>query len=328
MTRSAKRLLTVPLASLIAGALILPAYADAGFLGVEVFEKNRVLCPALKEYYGVEGGALIENVVPGSPAQQAGLLCEDVIVRFQGKEINSWDDFKVSLAATKPNTKALVTFVRDHREITVSVLLGLPEAAAVSEENRAVDQPVKTTDTVPSEQEKPERKHRSWLSRIGRGLQRALTYTATAAAAAQDRSADQNGDQLDGTAAEYQSSRDTYDAAQERERERAHETEMLKLQQTHERAMLERQYAIERDRSLWNNYYEHPRYNCQAPTYQLRCPSSISPESRGYSGTWNRYASPHNSSPLTLPQIWDSTKTIGGALLDAGADVIGALLGR
>jgi Do/DeqQ family serine protease len=96
-----------------------------GWLGVSTLPNNRELSQELKEYYGVQGGALVDQVFPPSgPAGKAGIQAEDVIVRFGQHPVNSFGDLEQAVASTPPNTRVPVTIVRDKREMTVSVTLG------------------------------------------------------------------------------------------------------------------------------------------------------------------------------------------------------------
>lgn len=58
-----------------------------GFLGVQMHDLNMMLRSQLD--YGGESGALVTAIVPGSPAEMAGLQQWDVIVSLDGKTIQS-----------------------------------------------------------------------------------------------------------------------------------------------------------------------------------------------------------------------------------------------
>nr|AIA11915.1 PDZ domain protein [uncultured bacterium] len=100
-----------------------------GWLGVQTSMGNRELAQELKAHYGVQGGALVEDVLPNSPAQKAGLKAEDVIVRFGDRPVNNFTDLEGAVGNTRPNTRIPVTIVRDRREMTLQVTLEerLPE---------------------------------------------------------------------------------------------------------------------------------------------------------------------------------------------------------
>src|SRR5437899_205731 len=111
--------------------LIATGQVRRGYLGVKTNPENRELPRELQELYAVKGGALVESVVPGTPADKAGLKSEDVIVRFDDKPINSFDDLEAAVGATPPGKTVPLTVVRSKRELTlhIAVTLRPPEEA-------------------------------------------------------------------------------------------------------------------------------------------------------------------------------------------------------
>lgn len=78
------------------------------------------LTKQLADHYGVEGGALINNVRENSPAAKAGLKAGDIIVEAEGKAIRS----DVDLARTvteKRDGSITLNIVRDRNRQTISV---------------------------------------------------------------------------------------------------------------------------------------------------------------------------------------------------------------
>jgi S1-C subfamily serine protease len=55
------------------------------------------LNPALGEYFRVEEGVLVMEVVEGTPAQEAGLVAGDVIVRVGSQDVSSLEDLRFGL---------------------------------------------------------------------------------------------------------------------------------------------------------------------------------------------------------------------------------------
>jgi hypothetical protein len=68
-------------------------------------------------------GALISGTAPGSPAEKAGLLEGDVVVRFDGRPVEFWNDFLATLRTKKPGDKVVLTVKREGKEVDQSVQL-------------------------------------------------------------------------------------------------------------------------------------------------------------------------------------------------------------
>lgn len=68
-------------------------------------------------------GAVVRNVVEGSPAEKAGIEAGDVITRFDGKTVDKANDLRRLVAATKPGTKVSVQVFRRgaSKELSVTV---------------------------------------------------------------------------------------------------------------------------------------------------------------------------------------------------------------
>jgi serine protease Do len=70
----------------------------------------------LAEFFGVKQGILIRFVLPGSPAQRAGLKAGDVLIKFDGKPIAGPRDLAVAFDEQgAPRTKASLEVVRDRK---------------------------------------------------------------------------------------------------------------------------------------------------------------------------------------------------------------------
>jgi len=90
-----------------------------GFLGVVA--KN--LKDQLKEYFGVENGVLIEEIVEDSPAEKAGLKAGDVIIQVAEKKINDYSDLIRTLNFYDPEDEVSVKYSRKGKANTVKVTL-------------------------------------------------------------------------------------------------------------------------------------------------------------------------------------------------------------
>lgn len=69
-------------------------------------------------------GALIQEVLPGSPAQRAGLQVGDLITAVNGIPVDANHPLVEVLALLKPGDRASLQIWRDGRTITVDVMLG------------------------------------------------------------------------------------------------------------------------------------------------------------------------------------------------------------
>ncbi|MFO0868012.1 MAG: DegQ family serine endoprotease [Pirellulales bacterium] len=77
----------------------------------------------LARSFGYDGreGALIDDVVPDSPAAKAGLKSGDIVTRYQGKPVKSSSHFRNAVAATPPNSQADLEVFRDGRRLQLKV---------------------------------------------------------------------------------------------------------------------------------------------------------------------------------------------------------------
>jgi serine protease Do len=92
-----------------------------GLMGVQVGTVTREMAEA----FGLERpvGALVNDVTPGSAAERAGILPGDVILAFDGEEIESSGDLPPLVGANPPGTEAEVLVSRNGKKETFSVTL-------------------------------------------------------------------------------------------------------------------------------------------------------------------------------------------------------------
>ena len=98
-----------------------PAAASA-FMGVSTI----TLTSDIKDRYGlsVDKGAVVTEVVPGSPAENGGLAPGDVITKFGGKDVTSADDVLAIVRDHKPGDKIAITWERGDKQMTGTITLG------------------------------------------------------------------------------------------------------------------------------------------------------------------------------------------------------------
>jgi len=96
------------------------------FIGVDVVS----VTPAERSAYGLTPttGALVVNVLPSSPAAQAGIRDGDVIVRFAGQAITTDASLTLAVRAQHPNEKVTIELYRGPALIKISLKLGFTPA--------------------------------------------------------------------------------------------------------------------------------------------------------------------------------------------------------
>ena len=103
----------------IADELIESGSVTYPFLGVEGSD----VPPAAAERLGVEQGALVTVVQPDTPADEAGLQQEDVVIRIGDAEITSMDDLIIAIRQAEVGDVVEVVYIRDQEERTTEVTL-------------------------------------------------------------------------------------------------------------------------------------------------------------------------------------------------------------
>jgi len=99
-----------------------------GWLGVSV----QPVTPELAQSFGLEAekGALISDVTKDSPAEKAGFMVGDILVEFDGKQINEMNELPRLAATTPVGKKARVKLLRKGKMIEKTVTIEkMPESA-------------------------------------------------------------------------------------------------------------------------------------------------------------------------------------------------------
>lgn len=73
---------------------------------------------------GVDHGALVDDVQPGSAAEQAGIQTGDVIVNFDNFDIYNPDELLQRLVLHRPGDQVQVTLIRNGQTMNVSLTIG------------------------------------------------------------------------------------------------------------------------------------------------------------------------------------------------------------
>ncbi len=101
-----------------------------GWLGVLIQDVTRELAETFALPH--PRGALVAQVIPGSPAADAGILVGDVILRFDGQDVFTSGDLPPLVGMAKVEEQARVDLLRHGKRLSVKVLLAeLPEDSHV-----------------------------------------------------------------------------------------------------------------------------------------------------------------------------------------------------
>jgi serine protease Do len=101
--------------------LINKGYITRPFLGVELFTVNDYVA----HYNGlaVNRGAIVTTIQPGSPAAKAGMRRLDVIVKYQGQDVNTAPELLRALRNSKIGDEISMTYVRGRNTYDTTALL-------------------------------------------------------------------------------------------------------------------------------------------------------------------------------------------------------------
>src|SRR6266498_386337 len=104
----------------VARQLIAGRQVRVPFLGVQAVAD---LSPEVAEQYQLGGraGALVQSVLAGGPAADAGLRGGDLVVRVAGRSVRGWDELKVAVRQVEVGQTIPIVVVRQGRELTLSI---------------------------------------------------------------------------------------------------------------------------------------------------------------------------------------------------------------
>jgi serine protease Do len=107
------------MAKRVLDSLIKTGKVVRGYLGVSIQDVNAKIA----KQFGLEQaqGALVGDVVSGSPAEQAGIKSGDVIVRFDGKAIENSSTLRNRAAETPVGKGVEVEVVRDKKPVKLTL---------------------------------------------------------------------------------------------------------------------------------------------------------------------------------------------------------------
>jgi S1-C subfamily serine protease len=137
-SRAGKGLIPIVLATFLVSLVMLkiPSKAGMNFASAKKHEEStgkgwlgvyvQDITKEIKEAMDLKSkkGVLVKDVVEDSPADEAGIRREDVILVFEEKELDDSDELIKVVRRTSPGDKANLLILRDGKEKSISVILG------------------------------------------------------------------------------------------------------------------------------------------------------------------------------------------------------------
>jgi len=104
----------------VIGALMTDGRVRRGYLGIA--GSPRPIPPAQRERYGDDPVVAVGEVVPGSPAAEAGIRPDDLLVALDGRRLTGVADLQSALEGDVVGTRVVVTLLRGGRERQIVVV--------------------------------------------------------------------------------------------------------------------------------------------------------------------------------------------------------------
>jgi len=119
-------------AKMVMDQLLKYGKVERGLLGVNIQDVTQ----ALAKSFGRPdtGGALVSQVVSGSPSEKAGIKNGDIILDYNGQPVSGAAQLKNLVGQTKPGATVKLTLWRDKKPMDVNVTIGERTAKALEAE--------------------------------------------------------------------------------------------------------------------------------------------------------------------------------------------------
>lgn len=121
----------VKMAGKIMDSLVRHGKVVRGYLGVTIQNVDA----AIADNYGLDrpGGALVNSVANGSPADDAGVEAGDLIVDLEGRPVKDRDDLRLRVGEMSPGETVDLTVIRDGKRKSMKIKLAeLPSDEALA----------------------------------------------------------------------------------------------------------------------------------------------------------------------------------------------------
>jgi serine protease Do len=128
----------VNLARYVMERIVVDGKVTRGYLGVKIQPITSDIAKQSK--LSQPAGALIAEVTPGSPGEQAGLKPGDVVTEFDGKSVTDSRHLQLMVAEKPPGSRVSMKIVREGKEQTLTAQLGELSAQIASQRAESNDQ--------------------------------------------------------------------------------------------------------------------------------------------------------------------------------------------
>jgi serine protease Do len=129
----------INLARSVLDRLISGGKVSRGYIGIRMQDVDADLAQQFK--LPSQNGVLVDDIMPGTPAEKAGIKSGDAIIEFNGKKIDDENILQLAIYQCAPGSDATVKLIRDGAARTLTVKLAeFPVEAA----------PVKTVQPAPA----------------------------------------------------------------------------------------------------------------------------------------------------------------------------------
>jgi serine protease Do len=136
----------VNLARHVMERLIADGRVTRGYLGLSLND----LTPDLADEFNLPGrsGALVDDVMPNTPAQKAGLKSGDVITGVNGKEVADANSLTLTISESSPGSTATLNVMRDGQAKSIDVVLGVLPSSGQEESPNLLPGKSSNTDSL------------------------------------------------------------------------------------------------------------------------------------------------------------------------------------
>jgi serine protease Do len=132
----------IKMATSVADMVIKDGKVHYARIGIELAPLTPVLARQLGLDEGTKG-VLVGNVLPGSPADKAGLKQGDVITSFAGEKVVDRSSFRLKVATSEVAKPYDLVFLRDGKQKTASIVPAPAEKVVfdIERESRSIEKP-------------------------------------------------------------------------------------------------------------------------------------------------------------------------------------------